>query len=96
MAGLEAPPGGYPATASGPKSPIVALLVSLVLPGLGQLIINEERGKGIALLVAYVICIALFFLLVTLLVAFGIWVFAMWDAYRGAKRWNVAHGFAAG
>lgn len=96
MAGIEAPPGGYPTTASGPKSPVIALLVSLVVPGLGQIIINEERGKGIGLVIAYVVCLVLFFLLITLVIAFGIWVYAMWDAYRGAKRWNVAHGYPPG
>lgn len=96
MGGVEAPSGGYPASATGPKSPVIALLVSLVVPGLGQLIINEEKGKGIALLVAYVACIVLFFLIITLIAAFGIWVYAMYDAYQGARKWNVAHGYPPG
>jgi hypothetical protein len=37
-------------------------------------------------------CLVLFFLLVPLLFAFGIWVWGMVDAYQGAQRWNRRHG----
>jgi|SRR5579859_4074050 hypothetical protein len=95
-AGMEAPPGGYPTTATGPKSPVVSLIVNLFVPGLSQIIFNEERNKGIAMLVGYIVCWVLFFLVVTLLIALGIWIWSLIDAYSGTKKWNVAHGYPAG
>ena len=95
-AGMEAPPGGYPATATGAKSPVVSLVVNLFVPGLAQIIFNEERNKGIAMLVGYIVCWVLFFLIITLLIALGIWIWSLIDGYQGTKRWNVAHGYPAG
>jgi hypothetical protein len=91
-----APPGGYPTTTTGAKSPVLALVVNLFVPGLAQIIFTEERNKGIAMLVGYIVCWVLFFLIVTLLIALGIWIWSLIDAYTGTKKWNVAHGYPAG
>ena len=66
------------------RNPGVALLLSLFLPGAGQ-IYNGFVGKGIAMLIACVICGALSALIVPLFVAIGIWIWAMVDAYQKAK-----------
>ena len=91
---FQAPVGGY-TTGVTPKNPVLSLVLSLVIPGLGQ-IINGETGKGIALIVGVVISFFLIFVLIGFLTWFAIWVFAMYDAFQGAKKWNVAHGFPPG
>jgi TM2 domain-containing membrane protein YozV len=91
---FQAPVGGY-TTGVTAKNPVLSLVLSLVIPGLGQ-IINGETGKGIALIVGVVISFFLIFVLIGFLTWFAIWVFAMYDAFQGAKKWNVAHGFPPG
>jgi TM2 domain-containing membrane protein YozV len=87
-ASWAAPPPGY---AVAPKNAAVSLLASFFLPGLGTMI-NGEVGKGVGILASYVVCLCLFFLIVPLLAAFGIWVWGMMDAYQGAQQWNRRHG----
>ena len=94
--GMEAPAGGYPTATTGAKSPVVSLVVNLFVPGLAQIIFNEERNKGIAMLVGYIVCWVLFWLLIPILIALGIWVWSIIDAYNGTKKWNVAHGYPPG
>lgn len=93
--GASMPSSGVMAN-TGPRNPIISLVVSAVVPGLGQILFTEERGKGIGMLIGYVVCFVLFFLIITLVVALGIWIWAMYDAYNGTKKWNVAHGYPAG
>ncbi len=81
----------YPAPVVARKHPTVSLLCSLFVPGVGQMV-NGETGKGVLMLAGWIVCWLLFLTLVTILIAIGIWVWAMVDAYRGAERWNVAHG----
>lgn len=72
------------------KKPLIALLLSLIVPGLGQ-IYNAQRTKGIVIIVA---CLAFglgFFLLSGLtgisavLALFLLWISAIFDAYKTAK-----------
>jgi TM2 domain-containing membrane protein YozV len=81
-------PMGY---AVAPKNPAVSLLASFFIPGLGTML-NGEVGKGIGILVGYFVSLFLFFLIVPLLIALGIWVWGMVDAYQGAQQWNRRHG----
>ena len=81
-------PQGY---ALAPKNPGVSLIASFFLPGLGTML-NGEVGKGVGILVGYFACLFLFFLIVLLLAAVGIWVWGMVDAYQGAQQWNRRHG----
>lgn len=89
-----APATGF-ATGPAPKNPVISLVVSLVIPGVGT-IINGETGKGIAILVGYVVALFLIFVLIGFLLAPAVWIYGMYDAYQGAKKWNVAHGFPPG
>jgi len=85
---------GQPASqppAAARKNPTVSLICSLLLPGVGQMV-NGETGKGILMLAGWIVCWLLFLTLVPILIAIGIWVWAMVDAYRGAVRWNIARG----
>lgn len=80
---------GY--TAVAPKNPAVSLLASFFIPGLGSML-NGDVGKGVGILLGYFLCVILFFLIVPLLVALGLWVWGMVDAYQGAQQWNRRHG----
>jgi TM2 domain-containing membrane protein YozV len=74
-----------------PKNPAVSLIASFFIPGLGTML-NGEVGKGVGILVGYFVCLFLFFLILPLLVALGLWVWGMVDAYQGAQQWNRRHG----
>jgi TM2 domain-containing membrane protein YozV len=69
------------------KEPLLALILSFLLPGLGQ-IYNGDTNNGMMLIVGTVaswlmtsVCIG-FFLFV------GIWAYAMYDAYTRAEKIN--------
>lgn len=69
------------------KEPLLALIFSFLLPGLGQ-IYNGDTNNGIILIVGAVaswlmtsVCIGFFIFLV-------IWVYAMYDAYTRAEKIN--------
>jgi len=71
----------------GHKEPLLALILSFLLPGLGQ-IYNGDTNNGVILIVGTVaswlmtsVCIG-FFLFI------GIWTYAMYDAYTRAVKIN--------
>ena len=81
------------------RRPLVAALASLVLPGFGQFY-NGELNRAIWLFLSFaMLCIpaigviALYLpdammlptLLLGLLAALGVWAYAVWDAWRGAR-----------
>ncbi len=70
-----------------PKNPAVSLLISFFIPGVGSMV-NGEVGKGVGILIGYVISIVL----VGFIGMFGFWVWGMVDAYQGARKWNLRHG----
>ncbi|MCC5979057.1 MAG: DUF4339 domain-containing protein [Salinarimonas sp.] len=79
------PPIAHYAAAAGdigPKSPGLALFLSFLFAGLGQ-IYNGEIAKGIVMLVLTI-------LLWLVLLGWIIWIWSMIDAYGGAKRLNIA------
>ena len=82
-------PAGYHSVA--PKSPGLSLLASFFIPGLGTLL-NGETGKGIGILVGYVVAILFSFILIGLPFVFGLWIWGMVDAYQGAQKRNARHG----
>jgi TM2 domain-containing membrane protein YozV len=65
------------------KSPGIALLLSLLLPGVGQMY-NGQVGKGIAFLIGYIATIFIFLFWI-------VWIWAMVDAYQTAKRMNLKY-----
>jgi TM2 domain-containing membrane protein YozV len=81
---------GYP-TQVAPKNPALALLVSFFLPGVGSMI-NGDVGKGIGILVGYVISFFLIIVLIGIVGVIGFWIWGMVDAYQGARQWNARHG----
>jgi ribosomal protein L40E len=81
-----------------PKSPALAVFLSFVWPGGGQLYAGDSSPKTIILLMAGVfllICYLTLIGLVLLPVGLGLAVYAMIDARNVARNWNVAHGFPA-
>ena len=75
------------------RKPILAFLLSIVTPGLGQ-VYNGQFKKGISYLVGfYLVYIAFSFLLLTfhgmifyLMVTMGFFFFIVIDAFRGANK----------
>jgi TM2 domain-containing membrane protein YozV len=73
-----------PATGEyGPKSPAVALLLSFLFAGVGQMYCGRV-GKGVLMLIG---CIALWFVLL----GWTIWIWSMIDAYNTAKTMNLRY-----
>lgn len=69
------------------KSPILALILSFFLPGLGQFY-NGHSKKGIILLVAAIISIILYVILIGALLYLIIWIYGLYDAYKSAEAIN--------
>ena len=69
------------------KNPLVALALSFLFPGVGQLYNNQNR-KAITLIICYIISLVLCLILVGAILAFLIWVYGMYDAYTSAKAIN--------
>lgn len=82
-------PGMYPPAR---KSPGLSLLVSFFIPGVGSMV-NGEVGKGIAILLLYLISWPLLFVLVGIPMMLGVWIWGMVDAYTGAQNYNRRHGY---
>ena len=85
------PYAAQPGYAVAPKNPGLALLASFFLPGLGSMI-NGEVGKGVAILLLYLVSWPLILVLIGIPMMFGIWIWGMVDAYTGAQNWNRRHG----
>lgn len=92
------PYGQQPGVQVSAKNPAVSVLLSFLLPGLGQLV-NGETVKGLVMLGAYSAAWFLFWMTVWFLigfvfapVVFATWVWSMVDANAGAHRWNREHG----
>jgi len=64
------------------KSPLIAVLCSFFIPGLGQFY-NGDLGKGIAFFLGIYIGL-LFFVIPGVIV----WIFGMYDAYNTSKKMN--------
>jgi TM2 domain-containing membrane protein YozV len=76
------------------KEPILSVILSFILPGLGQ-VYNGQAKKGIILLAGYILMwIASFVLMIVLigfclmLIPIVIWLYAMYDAYVTADKVN--------
>lgn len=74
-----------------PKSPGLALLASFFIPGLGSMM-NGDAGKGIGILLGYIVSWFLVIIFIGFIGIFGFWVWGLVDAYQGARKWNAAHG----
>jgi TM2 domain-containing membrane protein YozV len=69
------------------KSPMVAVLLSALLPGLGHLYVGDTR-KGTRLIAAGIASFFLAVVVIGLFTGLAVWVYAMVDAYKAAARTN--------
>jgi|1185.fasta_scaffold193048_2 TM2 domain-containing membrane protein YozV len=71
------------------KIPLLALVLSLMLPGLGQ-IYNEKYVKAATMMGLCVLAIILDFTLIGLIIGIplmlGVWIWGMIDAHKTASR----------
>ncbi len=72
------------------RNPLVSLILSLVIPGVGQ-VYNGEVGKGIAFIVLAFVFLFLTIFLIGIPLYLVLWLYAMYDAYKGAERFNAVH-----
>jgi TM2 domain-containing membrane protein YozV len=69
------------------KSPLLALILSFFIPGLGQFY-NGHGEKGIIFLVSGIVSAILVFFIIGAVLYLIVWVFAMFDAFDSADRIN--------
>lgn len=69
------------------KSPILALILSVFFPGIGQFY-NGQPKKGIILIIAAIISVALFIIMIGAVLYLIVWVYALYDAYTSAVSIN--------
>ena len=67
----------------GPKSPGIALLLSILITGVGQMY-NGQVAKGFLMLIG---CVVLWFMFL----GWIIWIWSAIDAYQEAKRINATY-----
>ena len=71
------------------KNPSIAVVLSFLCMGLGQ-IYNGEIGKGVLFIVLYFVSWLLMFVLIGFLTTPLLWIWGMIDAYKSAERINLA------
>lgn len=69
------------------KSPLFALFLSALIPGLGQ-IYNGDTRVGILYIVLDIISIPLAFIIIGYILYAIVWIIAVITAYTGAQRVN--------
>ncbi len=72
-------------------SAALGVIASFFVPGLGSML-NEKVGKGIGILVSYIVAVALCLVLVGFVLAPAVWIWGMVAANNDAHGWNRAHG----
>jgi TM2 domain-containing membrane protein YozV len=73
------------------RNPAASLLASLLIPGLGT-IINGETGKGVLILAGWITSWVLVLFTVGVILVPAVWIYGMYDAFQGARRYNLARG----
>ena len=69
------------------KTPILALLLSVFFPGLGQFY-NGQPTKGVILIIAAIVSIFLIIFFIGAILYLVVWVFSLYDAYTSAEAIN--------
>jgi TM2 domain-containing membrane protein YozV len=89
--GYQLQPGQPPAMYVAPKSPAVAVIASLFVPGLGSMI-SGQVGKGVVILVSYFVSLVLIAVIIGWIAAPAVWIWGMVAGYLDAQKWNQDHG----
>ena len=74
-----------------PKNPALGVIISFFIPGVGSMV-NGSVGRGVLILVSYIISCLLIVILIGIPLAIGVWIWGLADGYLSAQRWNRAHG----
>lgn len=69
------------------KNPAIALILSLIFPGIGQLY-NGQNHKCLMLIIGAIISAILTVIIIGGLLYFIIWIYGMYDAYKSAQALN--------
>lgn len=69
------------------KNPAIALVLSFIFPGIGQLY-NGQKSKCIKLIIIAIICLILSIIVIGAILYFILWIYGMYDAYKSAKALN--------
>lgn len=69
------------------KSPAIALILSFIFPGIGQLY-NDQKSKCVKLIIISIICLVLSIIVIGAFLYFIVWIYGMYDAYKSAKAIN--------
>lgn len=69
------------------KSPAIALVLSFIFPGIGQLY-NGQKHKCLVLIIAAIISALLIAILIGGLLYLIVWIYGMYDAYKSAEAIN--------
>ena len=69
------------------KSPILALILSFIIPGLGEMY-DGKIGKGFGILILAIISVALTLVLIGFIMYPIVWIYSMVDSYSLAKKYN--------
>ncbi len=88
-------PAGYPAYRPGPnvrpRGRALGAVVSIFVPGVGSMI-NGSVGRGVLILIAYLVACALCLVLIGFILAPAVWIWGIVDGALSADRWNRIHG----
>ena len=67
------------------KDPFIAAILSVVLPGLGQ-VYNGDFKKGLIIQICFIFSFIFSGIFFLLLIPLGIWLFGIYDAYTEAEK----------
>jgi TM2 domain-containing membrane protein YozV len=81
-----APPPWQPEKVE-PKSVPLAIILALIVPGLGHMYCRKF-AQGLAILIVTISLLFLYILVITLVAAVLIWGWQVYDAYRLARKYN--------
>jgi len=74
-----------------PKSPVAAVFMSMLIPGLGSMT-SGESSVGVVILVCWLMSCVLTLALIGIVLIPVVWVWGMVHAHGAARRWNYKHG----
>lgn len=69
------------------KSTLLAVLLCFFFPGLGQLYLGLNK-KGVSFIIAYIVSLALCLILIGIILAIAVWIWALVDAIRSTEAIN--------
>jgi TM2 domain-containing membrane protein YozV len=88
---VPAQPAQPPVPVVAPKNPVLYLILSLFIPGVGTMAAGKA-WEGVFILVAYIVACLLCLVIIGFILVPAVWIWGMVDAYRAAQKWNAAHG----